>query len=553
MGWVVVLLSYCLYGQVQYVESSTGLEVPTMEQGQTEIEFGDVNGDGHPDLVSISDHGSPFVNSGEHGIMVWFGDGSGRWSLFQNGYFGYGGIALGDVNGDGLMDVGYGMHHNYSNTDFGNQILEVALGDGTGRNWTPWDDGLATNGETWGMFGCDFADVDNDGDLDLGSISFGCCAGVHVYLNKGDGTWTQSFGFVGGNSTMQFVFGDVNGDGFADFACGHQSGTVYLGDGRGGFRLGDGNLPPAGSSGRLGLSLGDVNRDGRDDLAFVSSSGALQVWSWVAEGSWQNLSGNLPTSGFLATHIADMDLDGNGDLVAFALGSIRVFRGDGRGNWSLIATLTTPTACGYAAFRAGVDADHNGFPDIVQIAEENCRPFVGGINRPRFFKESSVPPSPWVYPKYPRGGEKWVAGSVRFIEWHAAVPPGAGPARMTLEFSTNGAGGPWSLVVRDAPSNGRYQWRIPASTPGSDNCFLRYTLSTAFGTAIALTPAPFTILAAPCQGDVNGDGVVHDADLALLLQRFGQNCSGCPEDLDGNGVVDDQDLAILLRYFGCGS
>ena len=82
----------------------------------------------------------------------------------------------------------------------------------------------------------DFADVDNDGDLDVGSVGFGACAGVQVYLNDGDGTWTHAFGFVGGNSSMLFGFGDVNGDGHADFAAAHGSGTIYLGDGHGGLR-----------------------------------------------------------------------------------------------------------------------------------------------------------------------------------------------------------------------------------------------------------------------------------------------------------------------------
>lgn len=52
---------------------------------------------------------------------------------------------------------------------------------------------------------------------------------------------------------------------------------------------------------------------------------------WIAESTWINLSGNLPVSGFYATQICDMDLDGFGDIVAFAYGSIKVFKGDGGG------------------------------------------------------------------------------------------------------------------------------------------------------------------------------------------------------------------------------
>jgi len=173
---------------ISYVESSTGLTPPTMEGGRTEVEMGDVDNDGNIDLVSIGDHGSPLINTDQHGVMVWFGDGTGSWSVYQFGDFGYGGVALGDVNNDGFMDVGYGMHHNYSSSDLGDQLLEVALGDGSGKFWTPWDDGLATSGDTWGMFCTDFADVDNDGDLDIASNSFGYGAGVHVYRNNGDGT-----------------------------------------------------------------------------------------------------------------------------------------------------------------------------------------------------------------------------------------------------------------------------------------------------------------------------------------------------------------------------
>jgi hypothetical protein len=471
-----------------YIESSQGLIPPTLEGGHTELELGDVNGDGNLDLVSIGDHGSPYVNTDQHGVMVWFGDGTGAWSVYQNGNFGYGGVALGDVNNDGLMDVGYGMHHNYSGVDFGDQLLEVALGDGSGQNWTPWDDGLATSGEDWGMFGTDFADVDHDGDLDVGSISFGCCAGVHVYLNQGDGTWSQSFRFYGGNSNMQFDFGDVNGDGNADFTVSHGQGLVYLGDGAGGFTLGDGNLPDDYNS----VALGDVNHDGRDDLALVTNSGGVQVWTWLAPNTWQQLSSGLPSSGpYAAVQVADMNMDGNRDVAAFGGAQVRIWGGDGSGGWAEIAAFNTPTPGNMQAFRAGGDADHNGYPDIALVSEEGSWP--SEHNHLHFYRESSTPAELEIKPVFPSGAETFHAGGTIFIDWVSAVPAGQSGS-VTLELSIHGPGGPWQTLAEALPDNGRYQWLIPANTLTTSEAFIRYTLTTPSDSVTLLTPEAFNII-----------------------------------------------------------
>jgi hypothetical protein len=48
-------------------------------------------------------------------------------------------------------------------------------------------------------------------------------------------------------------------------------------------------------------------------------------------------------------------------------------------------------------------------------------------------------------------------------------------------------------------------------------------------------------------GDLNGDGAVNAADLAILLNAWG---GGGPADLNGDGTVNAQDMAVLLNNFG---
>ncbi len=503
ISWIALFLSLPLSAlALDYVESSQGLIPPSMEGGDTEIEFCDVNEDGRLDLVSIGDHGSPYVNTDQHGIMVWFGDGAGNWAVHMNGNFGYGGIALGDLNGDGRIDAAYGMHHNYSGTDLGDQILEAALGDGTGQNWTPWDDGLATSGEDWGMFGTDLADFDNDGDLDIVSNSFGCCAGVHAYRNNGDGTWTQSFGFLGGNSGQVICSGDINADGFQDFAVSQQNGTVYLGDGTGGFALADANLP-GGSGVRNGVSLGDIDNDGDLDIAFRPSDASLQVWKWDPSGVWSDASAGLPTSGIAATQLADMDGDGWRDVIGLGNGILRVWLGDGGSAWTLAATITLPAPGSFQALRVGGDVDHNGLPDIAVVTEQGSWPSYA--NRFRVFRESTAAAELAARFVSPAGGERMAGGSARFIDWMAAIPAGE-TATVDLDLSVSGPEGPWTPIAQAIPCSDRYQWIVPV-VPSTDQAHLRLRVASESGSAETITPRPFSILppsSAAIEGEIAG-------------------------------------------------
>ncbi|KAA3606033.1 MAG: VCBS repeat-containing protein [Planctomycetota bacterium] len=468
-----------------YLEDSADLQDPRLDGGSLEIEIADLHGDGHLDLVMIGDHGSPGINTNQHGITVWQGNGAGRWLLVQTGQFGYGGIAVGDVNNDGFQDVGYGMHHNYSGQDFGDQLLEVALGDGSAASWTPWDDGLATSGETWGMAATDFGDVDADGDLDLASISFGCCSGVHVYRNLGTGQWQSSYGFLGGNSGEECFFAELNGDGHLDLVVASDQVTVLLGDGTGSFQAADGGLP--GGPMRTGLSAGDLDFDGRQELCFILA-GAPSVHRFDGQ-QWQPVATQgLPASGnFQKSLWIDANADGRLDLWLFGRGEGGLWLGLGNGRFRRANRISTPGP-GYVEVLRAADVDHNGFPDLLLVAEE------GGLfssrNRLRLFRETAVATSWDLRVTAPWRRAVLRAGAVHTLRWTAAVPAGNLPA-LTVELSTQGPNGPWTVLGAAIPNHGHWQWQVPATT--SNRCFLRLDLRNAGHSMATARCGPFEI------------------------------------------------------------
>jgi len=483
------VFSLCFYlakgQQLNYTQvTSNGLTAVTFEIGFTELEVGDVDGDGDLDIVTIGDHGSPNINATEGGVMVFKNNGTGTsWSLTKTGNFGYGGVALGDVNNDGKMDIGYAMHHNYSTSDFGDQLIEVALGNGTGSSWTPYDDGLSTNGETYGMFGVDFADVNNDGLLDISSNSFGCCSGIHVYRNNGNGTWTQTDGANAGNSHLWTKFGDFNNDGNVDLTTANELGFIWKNDGTGYFTSMQSGYP---GDWYVEYDIHDANNDGAKDIGMIDYNGAAKVYYFNKNtNAWVSISNGLPGSGCIGMSLDDMNMDGNCDAIIWNAGIVSIYKGDGFGNWTQAGSFTIPETQ-LASLTTG-DFDHDGYSDIAYMAKTSV---MNSDNYLRVYLHANANPTLNILPVNPKGYECFVQGSVQFVKWQSSVPSGPN-ATVTIDFSSAGNSGPWTNVVTNAPDNGTFQWTVPSVN--SPNCFLKFTITNGSSTQTIITANAFGI------------------------------------------------------------
>lgn len=71
----------------------------------------------------------------------------------------------------------------------------------------------------------------------------------------------------------------------------------------------------------------------------------------------------------------------------------------------------------------------------------------------------------------------------------------------------------------------------------------------AIGSTVDLDRFVLEFVPAEASPDLDGNGMVDGADLAVLLGDWGA-CEGCAADLDGNGSVDGADLAVLLGAWG---
>ena len=358
-----------------YLNDGTGAftdasgQLPADTDATTALALGDVDGDGDLDLL--------LGNGGYSGqqTRLYLNDGLGSFSDATGQLPVNTGptasVALADVDGDGELDalIGEGAFPGSIMVGEPNRLYvnggSGVFTDGTGQLPVDadWTSSIAVG------------DVDGDGDLDLLLGSNDLFTGINLqnrlYLNGGGGFFTDATGQlpVDSDSTRAVELGDVDGDGDLDALIGnYQHNRLYLNDGSGVFADASGQLPSDFES-TAALALGDV--DGDTDLDAVLGNDYFrqnQLYLNDGAGAFTDVTGQLdpaPPDYTPAVAVGDVDGDGDADvLIADYADQNKLLLNDGTGVLTDATGQLPPDSDSTHAVALG-DVDGDGSLDAI--------------------------------------------------------------------------------------------------------------------------------------------------------------------------------------------
>ena len=227
-------------------------------------------------------------------------------------------VALGDLNGDGVLDlitVGTEDQSGVGN-NFGISTVRLGVGDGT------FGDAARYQYESGELTAIAVEDVNSDGILDLIAAGQAGSAGyATVRLGAGDGSFSSAVSFATETTiSRDLVLADLNGDGSLDIVTGGLSGaalqaTVLLGDGSGSFSEST-TLSVAGASFVSAVEVADLNGDSILDLAAAGQNGALTTFLGQGDGTFAaGQSFSLSSAVAFDVDLGDINGDGQIDVI----------------------------------------------------------------------------------------------------------------------------------------------------------------------------------------------------------------------------------------------
>ena len=329
------------------ITAAAGVACP--ELAATGAALADIDGDGDLDLI---------VNSLAGGTHVFLNDGKGRFTRMAmpaplNPFCNGTSLALGDLDGDGSLDLYIANYRAWTVRDHPDIKLNVELIDGRPQV-TRVDGRPVTDPDLVGRFSISASgEFEEHGEADL------------VCLNDGKGHFTPQ-SFVGGafldedgkplreppfDWGLSVMFRDLDGDGAPDiYVCNDFDAPdrIWLNRGHGQFQA----LPRLAlrhtSRYSMGVDFADINRDGHDDFFVVDMLSPKHQ-------KRHNQIGNIIP---VVLPIGQLE-----DRPQYSLNTLFLNRGDG--TYAEIAPFSGVTSSEWSWMPAFLDVDLDGYEDLI--------------------------------------------------------------------------------------------------------------------------------------------------------------------------------------------
>ncbi|MBI4325065.1 MAG: VCBS repeat-containing protein [Chloroflexi bacterium] len=333
----------------------------TSESGGAGIAWGDYNGDGWIDLI-VARGGDGAAST----CALYRNDGNGNLARITTGPVVTDvqesqGAIWGDYDNNGHLDL---FVHNVR----GPNSLYHNNGDGTFSkvNEPPFStDSSYCPGAAWG-------DYDNDGFIDL--VVAARDGGPFLYHNNRNGTFTKiTTGPVvtDGNGAYGSAWGDYDNDGWLDLVVTRPGGTphvaLYHNNRDGTFaRVTEGPVAAESGGGPIAPAWGDYDNDGNLDLLIVkASSDEAVLFRNEGSGRFTRVDHSvLPPNG-AANGAGWEDYDNDGFLDLFIEQRNYLFRNNGNGTFTKVTDVAPVLDVVRGFGIAWGDYDNDGYPDLA--------------------------------------------------------------------------------------------------------------------------------------------------------------------------------------------